>query len=300
MYKLVKGSAVKARTQAINQLKAVLVSADPKLGEELAGLNNAELFRTCAGLADNGKNGEDGEEAVLQATRITLCLLANRPAHGTDPGFGRPHPSGGGVAFGDVPGDRVDAGACVPLQGADGGVAGAGRQHRGGRAVLGVVCRGAVADPVQCPAVARGSMPVPLTALANSAPNRSCRARGRVRWSACATISATGPRAAFLLGIAAPCARQNRARDNLEEAVGAWRERVLIAEPSEHGHQREQIGAIDIAPRHARGLGTGEEPRTGRAQGDARSVECGLGVLDGGCHQHGHAPILGCPRDAVA
>ncbi|WP_217576421.1 hypothetical protein, partial [Streptomyces sp. GbtcB7] len=48
---------------------------------------------------------------------------------------------------------------------------------------------------------------------------------GRVRWCACATISATGPRAAFPLGIAAPCARQNRARDNLEEVVGAWRER---------------------------------------------------------------------------
>ena len=56
MYKLAKGSAVKARTQAINQLKAVLVSADPNLREELAGLNNAELIRTCARLADDSKN----------------------------------------------------------------------------------------------------------------------------------------------------------------------------------------------------------------------------------------------------
>lgn len=48
----------------------------------------------------------------------------------------------------DVPGDRVHAGAGVPLQGADRGVAGAGRQHRGGCAVLGVVCQGAVAEPV--------------------------------------------------------------------------------------------------------------------------------------------------------
>ncbi|MFR9788102.1 hypothetical protein ACL07V_05390 [Streptomyces sp. MB22_4] len=31
IYKLAKGSAVKARTQAINQLKAVLVIADPAL-----------------------------------------------------------------------------------------------------------------------------------------------------------------------------------------------------------------------------------------------------------------------------
>ncbi|MGA5560579.1 IS110 family transposase [Streptomyces platensis] len=78
MYKLTKGSAVKARTQAINQLKAVLVAADPNLREELAGLGNPELFRTCARFADDSKNDEGGEEAVLQATRITLCLLAHR------------------------------------------------------------------------------------------------------------------------------------------------------------------------------------------------------------------------------
>ncbi|WP_244181594.1 hypothetical protein [Streptomyces curacoi] len=37
-----------ARTQAINQLKSVLITADPALREELAGLGNAELFHTCA------------------------------------------------------------------------------------------------------------------------------------------------------------------------------------------------------------------------------------------------------------
>ncbi|MFI5519961.1 IS110 family transposase [Streptomyces platensis] len=78
MYKVAKDSAVKARTQAINQLKAVLVSADPNLREELAGLNNAELFRTCTRLADDSKNDEDGEETVLHATRMTLGLLAQR------------------------------------------------------------------------------------------------------------------------------------------------------------------------------------------------------------------------------
>jgi hypothetical protein len=46
--------------------------------------------------------------------------------------------------------------------------------------------------------------------------------------------------------------------------IGAWRERGLIVKSSAHGYQREQIGAIDIAARHARGLGTDEEPRTGR------------------------------------
>ena len=39
MFKLAKDCAVKARTQAINQLKAVLVTADPVPWEELAGLN---------------------------------------------------------------------------------------------------------------------------------------------------------------------------------------------------------------------------------------------------------------------
>ena len=57
----------------------------------------------------------------------------------------RPAPAGGGVAFSDVPGDRVDARAGVPLQGSDGGMAGAGQQHRGGGAALGVVCQDTVA-----------------------------------------------------------------------------------------------------------------------------------------------------------
>jgi transposase len=78
MYKLTKASAVKARTQAVNQLKAVLVTADPVLREELAGLGNAELFRTCARFTDVSGHGEVGEESVLQATRITLGLLADR------------------------------------------------------------------------------------------------------------------------------------------------------------------------------------------------------------------------------
>lgn len=82
MYKLTKGSAVKARTQAVNQLKAVLVTADPDLRDELAGLNNPDLFRTCARFADDSNNDEGEEERVLQATRITLRLAGppDRPA----------------------------------------------------------------------------------------------------------------------------------------------------------------------------------------------------------------------------
>lgn len=77
MFKLAKDSAVKARTQAINQLKAIVVTADPVLRDELAGLSNSALFRTCArfgGIEEDGGPGQD----VLQATRITLCLLAQR------------------------------------------------------------------------------------------------------------------------------------------------------------------------------------------------------------------------------
>ncbi|MEU3445340.1 IS110 family transposase [Streptomyces griseoincarnatus] len=78
MYRLTKASAVKARTQAINQLKAVLVTADPVLREELALLGNAQLFRTCAQFTDTHGREEVGAEPVVQATRITLGLLAHR------------------------------------------------------------------------------------------------------------------------------------------------------------------------------------------------------------------------------
>ncbi|MEU7100535.1 hypothetical protein AB0A66_19710 [Streptomyces longwoodensis] len=74
MFKLAKDSAVKARTQAINQLKAVLVIADPALRERLSTLGNAELFRTCATLSPPDSEGD--EDAVTQATHLTLRMLA--------------------------------------------------------------------------------------------------------------------------------------------------------------------------------------------------------------------------------
>ncbi|WP_236580127.1 IS110 family transposase [Streptomyces sp. HM190] len=74
--KLAKDSAVKARTQAVNQLKAVLVIADPALRERLSRLGNRELFRTCRRLGPD--DGEDGESAVAQATHMTLSMLAER------------------------------------------------------------------------------------------------------------------------------------------------------------------------------------------------------------------------------
>jgi transposase len=50
MFKLAKSSAIKSRTQAINQLKAVLVAADPTLREALSGLSTPILIRHCAQL----------------------------------------------------------------------------------------------------------------------------------------------------------------------------------------------------------------------------------------------------------
>ncbi|MFE9637103.1 IS110 family transposase [Streptomyces sp. NPDC006463] len=71
--KTVKDSAVRARTQAINQLKAILVSADPELRETLAQLSNAALFAACARL-------DPEATAVHQA----LHLLAVRIQHLSD------------------------------------------------------------------------------------------------------------------------------------------------------------------------------------------------------------------------
>lgn len=50
MFKLAEASAVKSRSQAINQLKAVLVSSDPQLDDELSGLSRTMLVRHCTGL----------------------------------------------------------------------------------------------------------------------------------------------------------------------------------------------------------------------------------------------------------
>ncbi|MFH8791638.1 transposase [Streptomyces sp. NPDC017941] len=46
--------------------------------EALAGLGNAELLRTCVRFADASSRENTGGELVLQATRITLGLLAHR------------------------------------------------------------------------------------------------------------------------------------------------------------------------------------------------------------------------------
>jgi transposase len=72
MFKLAKGSAIKSRTQAINQLKAVLVAADPMLREALSGLSTPVLIRRCAQLP------ADPPSDATSAAAWTLRLLARR------------------------------------------------------------------------------------------------------------------------------------------------------------------------------------------------------------------------------
>jgi transposase len=72
LFHLARTSAVKARTQAINQLKAILVGADPALRETLTGLGTTRLVRACAELTC------DTLQDTLFATCYTLRLLARR------------------------------------------------------------------------------------------------------------------------------------------------------------------------------------------------------------------------------
>jgi transposase len=72
MFKLAKSSAIKSRTQAINQLKAVLVAADPTLREALSGLTTPILIRQCTQLP------ADPPSDATSAAAWTLRLLARR------------------------------------------------------------------------------------------------------------------------------------------------------------------------------------------------------------------------------
>jgi len=54
MLRVARCSAVKARSQATNQLKALLVTAPAELREQLRTLSNTKLIATCAGLRPTG------------------------------------------------------------------------------------------------------------------------------------------------------------------------------------------------------------------------------------------------------
>ncbi|MEO3853089.1 transposase [Streptomyces sp. B8F3] len=65
--KVVKDSAVHNRTQAINQLKAIVVSSPAHLRESLTGLANASLFNACMAL-----------DPEISAVHQALHLLSHR------------------------------------------------------------------------------------------------------------------------------------------------------------------------------------------------------------------------------
>lgn len=73
IYLVARDSAVKAQRQAVNQLKALLVTADPALREELA-LPRRALVTACLQLKEEG----EGADPVARATQFTLCSLAER------------------------------------------------------------------------------------------------------------------------------------------------------------------------------------------------------------------------------
>jgi transposase len=73
MFKLAKSSAIKSRTQAINQLKAVLVAADPTLREALSGLSTPILIRQCAQLPTGAPS--DATSAATWTLRLLACRI---------------------------------------------------------------------------------------------------------------------------------------------------------------------------------------------------------------------------------
>jgi transposase len=73
MFKLAKSSAIKSRTQAINQLKAVLVAADPTLREALSGLSTPILIRQCAQLPTSAPS--DATSAATWTLRLLACRI---------------------------------------------------------------------------------------------------------------------------------------------------------------------------------------------------------------------------------
>lgn len=66
---------------------------------------------------------------------------------------------------------------------------------------------------------------------------------------------------------------RDRASDDLEEMVFAWREGWLVVEPRERADEREEIRACEIRTSDVSGLCAHEEPRSRRLQREARRME---------------------------
>ncbi|MGW5366648.1 transposase [Actinopolymorpha pittospori] len=71
--RIVRRSAIKARAQAMNQLKALVVSAPDELRERLRDLSTTMLIRACAGMRPAGPMSNPAT-----ATKLALRTLARR------------------------------------------------------------------------------------------------------------------------------------------------------------------------------------------------------------------------------
>jgi hypothetical protein len=98
MFKLAKASAIKARTQTINQLKAVLVAADSQLRETLSGLSTLLLIRRCTQL--------EIDEIHDLEQHITAAVTSHTPTLLTRRGIGPDNAAALLIAAGDNP-DRL-------------------------------------------------------------------------------------------------------------------------------------------------------------------------------------------------
>lgn len=74
LLKLARDSAVNASTKAINQLKSVIVGANPQLRESLIGFGPKTLIRHCAALPDPDTTASTVDKTII----YTLRLLAQR------------------------------------------------------------------------------------------------------------------------------------------------------------------------------------------------------------------------------
>ena len=76
--RIARRSAVKGRTQAINQLKAAILTGPAELREALRGLRRSELLDTCRRLRPSPTPLAELDDPVLSATKSTLRRLARR------------------------------------------------------------------------------------------------------------------------------------------------------------------------------------------------------------------------------
>lgn len=83
--RVARRGAVKARTQAMNQLRALVVTAPADLRDQLRGLSSGALIDACSRLRPGRHHGDlpgsGGQKAVLAAVKSALRHLARRYQH---------------------------------------------------------------------------------------------------------------------------------------------------------------------------------------------------------------------------